>query len=79
VGQNVKFTTTVKAATSGTPTGTVTFKDGTTTLGTGSLAAGKATLQTAKLAKGTHSITAVYGGNTNYLGSKSPALKQTVN
>jgi hypothetical protein len=79
VGQTVEVTAIVKTATSGTPTGTVTFKDGTTTLGTGSLAAGKATFQTSKLAEGTHSITAVYGGNTNYIGSKSPAPTQTVN
>lgn len=79
VGQTITFSATVKAATSGTPTGAVTFKDGTTTLGTGSLAAGKAIFQTSKLAKGTHTITAVYGGNTDYLGSKSLALTQTVN
>jgi len=79
VGQTVTFTATVKAATSGTPTGTVTFKDGTTTIGTGALSAGKATFKTSKLAKGIHSITAVYGGSTSYLGSTSPVLKQTVN
>ena len=79
VGQTITFSATVKAATSGTPTGAVTFKDGTTTLGTGSLAAGKAIFQTSKLAKGTHTITAVYGGNTDYLGSNSLALTQTVN
>jgi hypothetical protein len=79
VGQAVKFTATVKASTSGTPTGTVTFKDGSTTLGTGTLTGGTATFTTSKLAKGTHSITAGYGGSTNYLESTSPVLKQTVN
>jgi Big-like domain-containing protein len=79
VGQTVTFTATVKAATSGTPTGTVTFKDGATNIGTGALSAGKATFKTSKLAKGIHSITAVYGGSTSYLGSTSPVLKQTVN
>jgi hypothetical protein len=77
-GQAVTFTATVKA-TSGTPTGTVTFKDGTTTIGTGVLSAGKATFKTSKLAKGIHSITAVYGGSITDLGSASPVLKQTVN
>lgn len=79
LGQTVKFTATVKATTSGTPTGTVTFKDGTTTLGTGTLASGQATFSTAALAKGKHSITAVYGGSSSYLGSTSPVLTQTVN
>jgi hypothetical protein len=78
VGQTVMFTATVKAATSGAPTGTVTFKDGTTTLSAVSLAAGKGTFQTSKLAKGTHAITAAYEGNANYLVSKSPTLTQTV-
>jgi Bacterial Ig-like domain (group 3) len=68
----------VKAATSGTPTGAVTFRDGTTTLGTGALSAGKATFATATLAGGTHSLTAVYGGSVSYAGSTSPILAQTV-
>jgi hypothetical protein len=76
-GQAVKFTATVKA-TSGTPTGTVTFKNGTATLGTGTLSAGKATLTTAALTAGTHSITAVYSGDANFAGSTSPALSQVV-
>jgi hypothetical protein len=79
VGQTVTFTATVKAATSGTPTGTVTFKEGAATLATGTLTGGKATFTTSKLAKGTHSITAGYGGSTNYLPSTSSVLKQTVN
>ena len=69
----------MKASTSGTPTGTVTFKDGSVTLGTGTLAGGTATFTTSKLAKGIHSITAGYGGSTSYLASTSPVLKQTVN
>ena len=76
--QAVTFTATV-TATSGTPTGTVTFKDGTTTLGTGTLSAGKATFTTAALTVGTHSITGVYSGDTNFAGSTSSVLTQTVN
>jgi hypothetical protein len=79
VGQTVTFTATVKAASPGTPTGTVTFKEGAATLATGTLTGGKATFTTSKLAKGTHSITAGYGGSTNYLPSTSSVLKQTVN
>jgi titin len=67
------------APTSGTPTGSVTFKDGTTVLGTKTLSSGKATLTTSTLAAGTHSITAVYGGNADFAGSTSRVLIQTVN
>ncbi len=80
-GQSVTFTATVAAVSpgSGTATGTVTFKDGATTLGTGALSAGVATFATSSLAPGPHSITAVYGGDTNFTGSTSSALSQTVN
>ena len=73
---SVTFTATV---TPSAATGTVTFKDGTTTLGTGTLSSGKATYSTSTLAAGSHSITAVYGGNTTYNGSTSTPLTQTVN
>jgi hypothetical protein len=81
-GQSMTFTATVTATTpgSGTPTGTVTFKDGQTTLGTRTLnGLGVATYTTTSLSRGTHSITAIYGGNSNYNGSTSPALSQRVN
>lgn len=77
-GQLVTFTTTVSGS-GGTPTGTVTFKDGGTTLGTGTLSAGRATYQTSALALGSHSITAVYGGDTNFATSTSSTVTQTVN
>jgi titin len=65
--------------TSGTPTGSVTFKDGTTVLGTKTVSSGKATLTTSTLAVGMHSITAVYSGNADFAGSTSRVLIQTVN
>ena len=73
---SVTFTATVSPSAA---TGTVTFKDGSTTLGTGTLSSGKATYTTSTLAAGSHSITASYGGNTTYNGSTSSALTQTVN
>jgi hypothetical protein len=79
VGASVTFTATVKSATAGTPSGTATFKDGTTSLGTGTLSNGTATLTTKTLASGKHSITAVYGGSTDYVTSTSTALTQAVN
>jgi uncharacterized repeat protein (TIGR03803 family) len=76
-GAAVTFAATVTSA-GGTPPGRVTFEDGSSTLGTVTLSSGKATFQTSALSAGTHSITAVYGGSTNFAGSTSSVLTQTV-
>lgn len=81
-GQSVTFTATVVANAPGTavPTGTVTFKDGTRTLGSSTLnASGQGTFSISSLKKGSHPITAVYGGSANFLTSTSSVLTQTVN
>src|SRR5206468_2326324 len=81
VGQAVTFTAsvTVTAPGAGTPSGTVTFQDGATLLGTGTLnGAGQAAFSTTTLAAGTHAITAVYAGDTNFNGSASGTLSQVV-
>jgi len=77
----VTFTATVAAVApgNGTPTGTVTFKNGATVLGTAALSSGKATFSTSALAVGPHSVTAVYGGSIDYGTSTSSVLAQTVN
>jgi uncharacterized repeat protein (TIGR03803 family) len=77
-GESVTFTATVKPQYSGTPGGTVTFKDGTTTLGSVTLSSGVAQYTTTTLAKGTHSISAAYGGSASFATS-SARLTQTVN
>jgi hypothetical protein len=83
-GQSVTFTATVVpvAPGAGTPTGTVTFSDGNTVLGTGTLttSAGvtSATFNDSSLSVGTHSVTASYGGNTNFTSSTSSPFSQTV-
>src|SRR3989454_3552691 len=78
-GQSVMFTATVTPSGSGTPSGTVTFMDGATTLGTGALnGSAQATFTTTALTAGSHSITAVYGGDANFAGSTSSALSQVV-
>jgi uncharacterized repeat protein (TIGR03803 family) len=77
VGQEVTFTATV--TTSGSPTGTVTFKYGTTVLGTGSLTGNTASLSTSSLAAGSYNVNAVYSGDGTFKGSTSPVLKQVVN
>jgi len=79
VGQSVTFTATVTPMGSGTPGGTVTFKDGSTVLGTSPLSAGVAAFTTSALAVGAHSITASYAGNSNFAASVSTAFTQTVN
>ena len=81
-GQSVTFTATITANLPGTgiPTGTVTFKDGSAVLGTGILdGSGNATFSTLNLSVGDHSITAVYGGDADFAGGRSPAITQAVN
>jgi len=77
----VTFTATVAAGApgTGTPAGSVTFKDGTRTLGTASLTAGRATFSVTNLSKGSHPITAVYAGSSGFGSSTSPVVNQTVN
>jgi hypothetical protein len=79
-GQAVTFTVTIAAVApgSGTPTGTVTFKNGSTTLATVALSGGTASFTTLSLAVGTHSITVVYSGDADFKTSTSAVLKQVV-
>jgi hypothetical protein len=79
-GQAVTFTATVSPVSpgSGTPTGTATFMDGSTTLGTAALGGGIASFTTSALAVGTHSIKVVYSGDANFKTSTSAVLSQVV-
>lgn len=62
-----------------TPSGAVTFLNGSTSLGTGTLdGSGKATLNTTALPAGTDSITAQYGGNSTFASSTSTAVSIVV-
>src|SRR5438876_940592 len=79
IGTAVTFTASMTSPVTGTLTGTVTFQDGASALGTGTLSGGTATFTTSGLTAGTHSITAIYGGDANFAGSTSPVLTQTVN
>jgi hypothetical protein len=79
-GQGVTFTATVTIPSGGTPTGIVTFLDGTASLGTGTLnASGVATFTTSTLAAASHSISAYYGGDINFASNTSSAITQVVN
>jgi hypothetical protein len=80
-GQSETFTAMVVSASgsTGTPTGTVTFLDGTTSLGIVSLdTKGDATFATTALAPGTHSISAQYSGDSNFAASTSSAVAVTI-
>ncbi|GAH35390.1 unnamed protein product, partial [marine sediment metagenome] len=83
-GTSLSFTATVAAVAPATqtPTGNVSFYDGTTLLGTQALnGAGTATFTTSTLSADTHSITAQYTGDTNYAAAAQPpsgALSQVV-
>ena len=76
-GSSVTFTATVTGP-GGTPTGSVTFYDGASSLGSNALASGTATLSTSALTVGSHSISAVYGGDANYGTSTSSTLSEVI-
>ena len=83
-GQPVTLTA-LLSATSGTPSGSVSFMDGGTVIGTAPISSGAATLVTSPLAQGTHALTATYPGNSLTTGNSaslslvvSPALGTTV-
>ena len=83
-GQALSFTATV-ANTSGTgqtPTGSVSFYNGSTKLVTISLVAGSATYTISTLTAGNYSVTAKYNGSTDYAASSSDPtnpILQTIN
>jgi fibronectin type 3 domain-containing protein len=79
-GTPVTFAATVSPA----PTAgdTVIFEDGSSILGTGTISGGgMATYTTSgtQLTAGSHSISAIFGGDANYLASSSVTLNQVVN
>jgi hypothetical protein len=82
-GSTVEFTATV--ATTSTPTGNMIFLDGTTPIGfspftTTTSTSGTATFMTSSLTVGTHSIFALYSGDSTNASSKSAtAASQTIN
>ncbi len=61
---------------SGTPTGTVTFKDGSSSIGTGGLTAGKTTMTKSNFTAASHTITAIYAGDANFSTSTSGSFVQ---
>lgn len=77
--QSPTTVTATVTSTGPTPTGTVTFYDGSFAIATVTLGAnGTATLNIQNLAIGSHNLTAVYMGDGNNLGSNSLVVTQTV-
>src|SRR5439155_27259141 len=80
LGQSVTFTTTLAPTFSfiGTPSGTITFKDGNQTLGKVNLSGGQASLTTSSLTLGKHKILTSYSGDSNFNPNQASVLKQKV-
>jgi hypothetical protein len=80
-GDTVTYTANVTAA-SGTPTGTITFKEGSTVLGTAPVAGvggnRQASLAVSGQHTGAHAITASYSGDTAFGASSSAAFNQQI-
>jgi large repetitive protein len=78
MGQNVTLTATVSGGTP-VPTGSIKFMDGTVVLGSSAVGAnGTAALSTSALAFGVHSISAIYGGDTDHAISTSAAISERI-
>ena len=72
LGSTVTLTATATSATTGVPTGTVTFYDGANPLGTAALnAQGVASWTVSNIPAGTNVISAVYGGDVNFTGANA--------
>ncbi len=71
--------TLIATVTGNSPSGTVTFKDGATTLGTSSMdVSGQTALSATFSTTGSHSLTAIYAGDTNNTASTSSAVNLAV-
>jgi hypothetical protein len=78
-GEQVSFAATVTvAAGAGTPTGTVTFRDGNATFATVTLAGNGTASASQSFTAGQHNITAQYSGDGNFAGSTSAVLQQQI-
>ena len=76
--QSVTFTATATGS-SVTPTGVMTFKEGSTVLGTDNLnGSGVATYSTSALGTGSHTITAEYGGDGTYTAGATGTVTQVI-
>lgn len=79
-GQSVLFRAVITARDpgAGLPMGKIVFKDGNKILGTAKIASGVATWSTTRLPAGSHTITAVYRGDSNFAASSSSSIPHRV-
>jgi hypothetical protein len=75
IGYSATLTANVSPAAA---TGTVEFYDGTSAIGKCTVAAGACTFVNAFMSAGSHSLTAVYSGDTTYISSSSSAVNLNV-
>jgi hypothetical protein len=79
LNQAVTLTATVSSQSTPVGNGNVTFYDGTTSLGSSLLSsAGSATLAATFTTLGVHNLTAVYGGNPDFLTNTSAVFAETI-
>jgi len=76
--QNPVTLTATVSSPSGTPSGTVTFLNGTTSLGQGTLVNGVASLSVSTLTAGSHTITVSYAGDQKFLAGTSAPITEFV-
>jgi Bacterial Ig-like domain (group 3)/FG-GAP-like repeat/Abnormal spindle-like microcephaly-assoc'd, ASPM-SPD-2-Hydin len=76
-GETVTLTAKV-TSNAGTPPGSVSFFDGANLLGTGTLSSGMATFAGSFTTLGQHSVSAVYGGSTDYSASTSANVVESI-
>jgi hypothetical protein len=77
-GQAVTLTARLTPHGTYSPTGSIVFRDGATVLGTMSLSNRHTNFITSTLSGGSHSITASYSGDSNFLATVSSALNQQI-
>jgi len=77
-GLPLVLTANVASTTQGTPSGTVTFSDGSSVVATSTLVGGAASAIYPAPAAGGHSIVAAYSGDTDFSASSSQAVTTTV-
>jgi hypothetical protein len=77
VGAGITLTASL-ASTAGSPTGTISFLDGSTVLNTTAVGTGTVTYSTSALAAGTHNLYASYSGDTNFSAVTSTAQVETI-
>lgn len=78
IGTTIALKATLTSS-AGTPTGTVYFMDGFNTLGSTVLVSGVASYSATALAVGSHSITARYSGDSNFVAANSAAQTVIIN